>query len=232
MSCDPWPISWPCDEPPAASSEAQQAIAAAAAQEILWGLTGRRLGTCTVVERFAARRRDCLTPRDGRCCEMRLPSRPVDHVVSVSIEGVELDSSAWRLGSGGMLRRVDGLCWPSASLCSETTPIEVVYSWGVRLVPLDAEVDPLPPFASLAAVAMGEMAVELLSGMCGGECKLPSRLSSLTRQGVSIEFLPPGDFIEAGLTGLPLCDAFIRTVNPGRLTRPSRVHSLDTARRL
>ncbi|MEV6183558.1 MULTISPECIES: hypothetical protein [Streptomyces] len=34
----------------------------------------------------------------------------------------------------------------------------------------------------------------------------------------------------SGLTGLPLADLFLTTVNPGRLSRPSRVYSVDYQR--
>ena len=251
MSCDPWPLVWPCGTPPADTTDEQQAIAVAVAQDMLWSLTGRRLGTCTVTEWYAPHSHPAIVGafpypfyayapwsyaeamRAQRKVEqamvIRLQSRPVESIGEVKVLGTVLDPAAYRLGRGGRLERIDGEVWPTSCPGAEP-PVQVTYTWGIRLVPA-VEGDPLPPFAYSAGIAVGEIAVELLAGMCGGACKLPSRLSSLSRQGVSLEFLPPGEFVKAGLTGLPLADSFIRTTNPNRLTMRSRVLSPDGARR-
>jgi hypothetical protein len=54
---------------------------------------------------------------------------------------------------------------------------------------------------------------------------------SVARQGVTTVALDPKTFLDLALTGLPLTDNFIRTVNPGGHRRKPRVISIDGARR-
>lgn len=223
-------------------------MAEASAQDILWALTGRRLGTCVAVERFRPVGVDCFggpyKDAGGRwrnlrpartCCRVALANAPVQRVLDVEVHGESVPAEGYRLGKGSVLERV-GACWPAAEDCAEP-PVMVRYEWGVRLVlPPEDGFPPPPPrltrAGSLAALAMGEMATEILNGLCGGRCALPSRLASLSRQGVQMQFLPPGDFIEAGLTGLPLSDALIRSYNPGGRQARSRVYSPDLPTRV
>jgi hypothetical protein len=54
---------------------------------------------------------------------------------------------------------------------------------------------------------------------------------TVARQGVTTTAIDPKMFLELGLTGLPLTDNFIRTVNPNGLRRKPRVVSIDGPRR-
>ena len=71
------------------------------------------------------------------------------------------------------------------------------------------------------------MAYELLRAFRGDSCGLPDRVTSQVRQGVTMEMIEPSTFVKDGLTGLALCDRLIGSVNPGRLSTPSRVISPD-----
>ena len=83
----------------------------------------------------------------------------------------------------------------------------------------------------MAAGAMAEVTAEYVRALNGENCKLPSRFVSVARQGVSTQALDPALFMELGLTGMPLTDNFIRTVNPNGLRRRPRVVAIDGARR-
>jgi hypothetical protein len=154
--------------------------------------------------------------RDGACCAIFLASVPVQTVTSVEVGEDVQDPASYRL-EGARLLRVGG-CWPTVAECDPPT-IKVTYEWGVALED-----------EGLAAMAMGEVSIELLHAMCGGVCKLPSRAVTVSRQGVTVEMGTPAEYVAAGLLGLPLADALIVASNPGRLVQRSRVYSPDMAR--
>lgn len=223
MTCEPWPIMWPCDDdggrnPPDADPTVIDA-ATAAARDILWSLTGHRLGICAAMEAFWSPREHCGPDRFGR---IALSRSPVVELVEIIVSGTPVDVDDFRVVGGMVLSRHG---WPAVRAADPE--ITIRYRHGVPLGSLDAPTH----LTMLVAVAMGEIATELIGGMCGGQCRLPSNLAGLSRQGVTLDFLPPGDFIEAGLTGLPAADALIRATNPNRLVSRSRVMSPDTSRR-
>lgn len=165
----------------------------------------------------------------GELCEVRLPG-PVYDVVSVNVDGVDLVPEAYRVDAAGLLVRTDGECWPT---CQDMAQPEgapgtwtVTYRWGL---PLDE--------AAIAAVS--DLTCELVKsclppGTCG-PCRLPGNVTKLarqgsnivTRQGVSITDFDPSVVFAEGRTGLLLTDMWLATVNPDRLTSPSRVYSPD-----
>jgi hypothetical protein len=99
----------------------------------------------------------------------------------------------------------------------------VTYTAGISLAPGSQ-------YYGMAGAAMGELLREYLSAFTGGACKLPSRFVSIARQGVTTTALDPAMFMNMGLTGLPLTDNFIRTVNPTGLRRKPRVLAIDGPR--
>lgn len=219
MTCELWPIVWPKDKP-AGCTETHEAAAQTAAQAILWARTGRQLGVCTVTETYDLRTGTCYLPEPyggmvvGRAMAGRnqgaifLEQQPVQVVHTVTVDGVELAGSEWRL-EGTMLTRARGVGFARGE-------IEVTYTWGVPIG---------PHLWGLVSIAMGEVAHELLSGMCGGVCKLPGRATSVTRQGVTVTLggLPEDE----NMLGLPVADQLIRTVNPTGKRMRSRVFSPD-----
>lgn len=60
-----------------------------------------------------------------------------------------------------------------------------------------------------------------------GECELPTRTTTVTREGISYTMLDPQDYLDRGKTGLPSVDLWIATVNPRRATRAPGVWSPD-----
>lgn len=228
MACEPWPIAWACDPP----ADVDLATAAAqAAQAVMWAALGRRHGVCTSagpvpVRRFAwcgctvgpalidgVWHNVCTDGCDhADCCWLPLPLGPVRSVESVTVYGAGLAAEDWRL-EGDRLVRV-GACWPRVEEC-DPSPVVVGWTFG------------LDPPAGIAA-ALGEMACEMVKGWTTGACRLPSRLTSITRQGIAMDLgADLAVLLDHGLTGLPVCDALIRAVNPAGLTMASAVLSPD-----
>lgn len=218
---------WPCDV--AALTPEQKASAIVGAQTWLWSLSGRRVGAFTTVEdRYEPSCSDaCGAPykdSEGRwrngsrdaslCCRILLDRQPVRAVTAVRLGGVVLDPAEYVVEGSWLIRL--GACWPCGDEC-EASPIEVDYEWGV-------------PFGDLGRQAIGEVACEFAKGLTGQACKIPSRAIQVSRQGVTIDMDDASQFAENGLTGMPIADAWIRTVNPARLAQRSRVVSVDAAR--
>lgn len=84
------------------------------------------------------------------------------------------------------------------------------------------------PVPELVRLAAGEFACQLIKACVGAPCQLPQRLTSLSRQGVSMSFLDPMDFIDKGKTGIYLVDMAIKIYNPNMLMQRARVYSPDT----
>lgn len=146
-------------------------------------------------------------------------------VESIKIDGAEIDPTTWRLDPlGKLVRQPDAngnqLVWPC---CSRVGPpsgsvgtFEIRYLYG------------LDPPASVV------MAVNVLAGQFwlasngSGQCKLPSHIQTMTRQGVSATFITDTSvFLAKGFTGLPLVDQVIAAFNPNHVTRRARVISID-----
>lgn len=115
-------------------------------------------------------------------------------------------------------------CWPTCQDMSKpaTEPgtFEVTYLRG----------KPVPETGVWAA---GLLACELIKACVpaseGCECRLPSNVQSVVREGVSIDmeaFVLGG----AGGTGIPEVDLWLKTVNPRQQVAPSRVYSVDKRR--
>lgn len=227
MSCESWPVIWPCSidtEDPDKVSAAQEA-----AQEILFGLSGRRFGLCTTTESYRANCSSaCGLPyktseswwRNGiadahTCCHVLLNRKPVRAIVEVSVLGEVLDPADYALERDYLWR--NSSCWPCVDDCDEPA-IEVTYQYGLD-VPM------------LGQLAMGEVACEILAGLSGADCRLPSNAISVSRQGVTVELGDAQTLFDQGRIGLPIADAFLRAVNPGKLMSQSQVFSPDMTRR-
>jgi hypothetical protein len=84
----------------------------------------------------------------------------------------------------------------------------------------------LVPGASRAAEAL---AAEYLKAAAGKPCKLPDRITTVTRQGVSWVVLDPQDFLKDGLTGITAVDAWLSVARHGTW-RPVKPHMVDPLR--
>ena len=159
----------------------------------------------------------CQSRTDCSCsslCEVILPS--IGSIVEVRLNGAVLDPTAYRIDNGRRLVRTDGECWPycqdmSASIDDEGT-FSVLYYSGVG--PND-----------IIRYAAGVLASEFFKACTNRDCRLPSGVTNISRQGMSIQ-VEAGSF-PGGMTGIHEVDAVLRIYNPHALKSPSRVMSPD-----
>ena len=85
----------------------------------------------------------------------------------------------------------------------------------------------IPPPVGGAEMA-GIYACELAKGCVGDEeCRLPRRVQSITREGITMTVIDPFDFLDEGRTGLYEVDAWLRSVNPAKIDRAAKVLNPD-----
>lgn len=249
--CTTWPVQWPCDvscESPTATGNA-----AKAATEVVWALSGRQFGECEVTLRPC--RDSCAdtpfydyatwpgaggwpTPAligglwfnltcggcaGGCSCAtvstVRLPA-PVASIVTVRVDGSPLATGAYRLDDNRLLVRIDGGTWP---LCNDLNKADTeAGTWSVT-----ARYGLKVP--EMGRWAVGELACEILKAMGGEDCRLPQRVQTLARQGVTIQFPDISELLTEGRTGMFLVDGFIQSVNPSGLRRRAKTYSVDRA---
>lgn len=229
-------------------------VAIDVATDILWRLTGKRWpGRCTTTVRPCARPRgrqavsagDAALSRyahayhpswgvcsgrtpDGCGCgtvpEVLLGAVPIVDILEVRIDGVALAEADYRVDDRRKLVRVDGEGWP---VCQDLTLEDTeVGTWSVTFVHGDP-----PPAAGVQMAAI--YACEIAKSLCGdSSCKLPQRVQSISRQGVSMTLLDPAEFVDQGKTGLPLVDTWIKAVNPSGRQARARVSSPDVGPRV
>lgn len=248
-----WPIADGCCTYPTNASPEQIALQEISATEWLWNLTGRRYGLCEHITRPCRKdcyswmsnsswglqigasgggtnwipvltRAGWTNMACGcwnacscsRVCELELPSAPVNEIVEVLVDGLVVSPDAYRVDDFRWLVRTDGGCWPECqnltAAASEEGTWQVTYKWGI----------PVPVGGQTAAAIL---ACELVKACVGDvRCRLPSRVQSMSRQGVTIQFAQD---IHDALTGLPDVDGWVRSVNPSLMREPSRVYSVD-----
>jgi hypothetical protein len=156
----------------------------------------------------------------GATCEVELP-RTVS-ITSVLVDNAAVDPTAYRVDNGYLLVRTDTACWPQCQDLDKNpgpgvTDTFVVNGVFGRTVPQEA----------LDAASI--LACELAKAMKGQPCRLPQRMQSLTRQGVSVQFPGVNTYLDRGLTGLNEVDQVVVQFNPGRLAQSPKVFSMDVS---
>jgi hypothetical protein len=150
--------------------------------------------------------------------ELYLPVYPVRSVENVTIDGVVLDASAYRVDDMRTLIRLDGEIWP---LCQDLDlPLGQQGTFS-----LDVTYGQEPPSSGKNAAIT--FAAELAKARSDKPNKLPVRLQTITRQNVSMTVMDPQQFLAQGLTGIYEVDLFIRTFNPSRMVAPPIAWSPD-----
>lgn len=152
-----------------------------------------------------------------------LSGYPVRAITEVKIDGVVIDPSEYRLDERRWLIRMADAeenmqFWPNCQRMdmddTEAGTFSVTYTYGQD-----------PPVSGILAAA--QLACELYKGCTpgSGECMLPSGVTRIVRQGVTIDralFLTWAFVDGRWKTGLPLVDAFLGASNrAGIMRRPT-----------
>ena len=158
----------------------------------------------------------CSTECGHALSEIDLPM-PVGGIEAVWVDGAILDPASYRLDNGHLLVRTDGEKWPA------TQDLSLPYSavGTIAVTYLNAN-----PVDGLGAYAAGVLACEYAKACTtGAKCRLPSGVTSIVRQGVSMD-IQSGAFPD-GVTGIREVDAYIHRWNPNRLKQAPTVWSPD-----
>ena len=201
---------------------------------VLWSLSGRRWGPVKVTtEAYDTRSSlaagsqvypvfqggkaynvsscgSCQCAGCGVFHRTRLRGYPVRSIFEVWVNGCSLPRSDYVLLDNSVL----GLMNPEA--CGAKC-IVVKYAYGSGV----------PPGGKNAVL---KLAKELLESSRGGDCSLPERVTSVSRQGMSWTLLDPQDFLDQGRTGIYEIDLLLKALNPSRALMRPRVFSPDLER--
>lgn len=218
------------------------------AVDFLWRATGKMFGLCETT--FRPCRRNCdgsvglglgawisapwlpvrfnnewINLRCGSCVgecgcstisEIRLPD--VHAVTGIRINGVNLEPSGTvAVYNRNRIVRIDGDEWPA---CQNLAQVDGEGSWSVTV----QQGLPVPPGGAIVA---GLLACEFAKACTGSDgCRLPERIQTITRNGVTIGFQDSFDQLTSLTTGIFEIDAFIHSARSARFGRPS-VRSVD-----
>lgn len=153
----------------------------------------------------------CECSSCGIMHRIRLRNQPVMNLIEVTVGGHHLLPTEYVLLDHAVLGFLT-----SDACCAGC--IIVRYRYGA----------PAPLAAKLAAIELANQLVE--STEPDGDCQLPQRVTSVSRQGVSWTMLDQQDFLDDGRTGIYLVDLFLKTYNPLHALRPVKVFSVDRPR--
>ncbi len=224
--CSQWAVAddvcAPCDEIDAVLLDAMLDVSSL----VLYELTGRRWpGECE----------DVVYPTGAECMEwlrtghrkrrgFKLPGYPVTSIEEVVIDGEVVDPARYRVDDGRWLIYIppvpyssgDRQNWPNVN--DERLELGSVGTWSIDYFYGNG---PPPGGREMAAVLGCELAKSCSGEDGDGSCRLPQRVTSITRQGVSMAVLDPLTLFSDGLTGLPEVDLFVSAMNLGVKRRPA-----------
>lgn len=219
------------------------------ASDALFLLSGRQFaGTCRDTVRpcgcsggtgpaYWSRGRSCGCLSGRRCgCttvgEISLGAYPVTDIVSVKVDGDTLAASQYRIDDHRWLVRLpdaDGSNpgWPHCNrmdlATTEDSTFEVTFDYGIAP----------PTGGSRAAASLACQLALACNPDSDDTCRLPQRVRSIVRAGVSMDMavvLDPLELFREGRTGLVEVDLWLASVNPHGIRRRATVHSPDLQR--
>lgn len=252
--CDGWDPDTSCCPDWDTYTPELQASAINYATFVLWAATGRRFGLCTKTVRPCTGQ---FCNQDGvygfywnegtwfpyilnglwrnwTCgcgcsvnCQVYLPG-PVNSIISVLVDGEVVDPDTYRVDNAQWLVRThttaeaesgaETNCWPRFQDFNKDSPetdtFVVSYLRGLAV----------PPVLQRAA---GELACEWAKACLGLPCRLPGRVTSISRQGVSVSMVNVTELLQNGLTGVDTVDQIIMAINPYGMKSAMRVVSPD-----
>lgn len=157
--------------------------------------------------------------------QITLGVEPIVEVVEVKVDGVTLTSDQYRVDNHRYLVRLpdDGAfqswpCCPNILLDDiEADTFSVSFTYGYAP----------PPEGVLAAAVLACELYLSCNPIDNAECRLPKRVQSITRQGVSMVLLDPMELLVQGRLGITEVDAFITAHNPRGRRRNSAIFTPD-----
>ena len=160
--------------------------------------------------------------------QIKLPGRNVDpDSIDVLVDGTSF--SEFALQDGYKLVRTDGNGWPCCqNLLKATTEVgtwQVTYDYGL---------DP-PVGGKMAAAVLGSqlyLTIPDAPGTKNIQTQLPKRVTSITRQGITLAVIDPLKLFADGLTGLPFVDLWVASDRLGGARRRATVLTPGRARRV
>jgi hypothetical protein len=151
-----------------------------------------------------------------KASSIRLPG-PVMSVTQIKVDGVVLVAGTDYRVDGSTIWRLQDKLWPT---CQEfSKPTTEVGTWQITYqrgstVPVGGQ------------TAAGTLACEMAKAANNdGSCRLPQRIQSITRPGVTMAVLDPFDGLERGATGIWSVDSWVNSVT--KPIRSSAVYSVD-----
>lgn len=242
-----WPVNTECVDITSIPSQIWT-DSAAAASAMLWRLTGRRFGTCPRIVRPcrslcgslgwgmgwgpwgsgwsggyfnpAVINGSWINMVCGSCTDdcsctfvqtLDLTSAaPIFSVTEIWQDGQLLDPSTYKVMGKARIYRTDGKGWPYCQrldlpLTAHDT-LGVSYMWG----------EPVPAGGDMMTAVLAR---EMARACMGEKCRLPGRVTSVSRDGVSMT-LDPTLIYKFRVTGLPEVDQWVASVNPHGTVQP------------
>jgi hypothetical protein len=151
--------------------------------------------------------------------EITLPGWPAVTVDEVKIDGAALSAAHYKLQDRrrlvyrpqtGETRQGWPCCQNVVLAVDQPNTWQVTYKWGVA---------PPPYWKDLAAMLGCQLYLAMMPKRAE-QCRLPKRIQSISRQGVTIAVIDSFDVFEKGLTGLPEVDMAISALRYGSNTSP------------
>lgn len=145
---------------------------------------------------------------------VKLPGYPVNSITHVKLNGTDLAASQYEIRDRRvlvMMRQADGSRitlprWQDMTLPTTAFgTVEIEYKYG----------DAPPADGVTAAAILGwEIALSRQPATLA-LCRLPKRITSITRQGVTLAVLDPLSLFKDGLTGIPEVDLWTKSLDYG-----------------
>lgn len=224
--CTPTEMVGPCAEEGVTFEDGVKEAAIKLATRTLYEFTGRRWPGPHV---DTIRPLTGTHPSRGQVCDegqrIRLPGWPVVAVDTVKLNGAELvEGTHYVLVDRRYLLRLGDAAWPiwqDIRLPStDDATLEVTYQWGAT-APADA------------VAVCGILACQLALAMnprTSKENRLPKRVTTLSRAGVTMAVVDPLTLFEKGLTGLVEVDLWVAAVRGSARNRPTAVRVVGRGR--
>lgn len=188
---------------------------------ILFYLTGKQFyGTCEATVRPGCLGGGCVcgcTPH-----QVNLGLWPVTELISVRYDGTVYTGSdltdTFHINDYRYVARNDGDLflsgnqWAIAGGSEDTDAnshvFEVTFNHGIKI-------------PRLLTRAARELACQFVTACCDKPCKLPERVTSIQRRGLSMDVASATDLLKDGRTGIYAVDLAIQVFNPSKLQSPS-----------